>query len=214
MEKSRGKIYGFIGPIGGGKTYQLEATRKRSEIEHHSFITGDFSDGIRSSILKIFNVDSKGAILEPSDERYLDWKKSTSVVYFPSNQKGYTEYCFHNRELLKNVGEHIKTLAGEDVWARWTGNYVCRKYWDLPEEKRDYCNIAFGSVRFGVEARMVFNVSKILNKEVNLIFCNHFEQKYNSNVHVSEQLANHLILLGFNDGDDVTQAVKEIYNIK
>src|SRR5574344_1485370 len=175
MEKSNGKIWGFVGPIGGGKTYQLEAARGRSETESRVFITGDFSDGIRSSVLKIFDADPE-AVMCPSSREYLGWKDLWQTIRLPmrfdSGNDSCNEITFRGRDLLRNIGEYIKTLAGEDVWARWTRNDICRKYWDLPEEERDYCDIAFGSVRFGVEAKMVFSVADVIGKEVNLIFCN------------------------------------------
>ena len=58
------------------------------------------------------------------------------------------------------------------------------------------------------------NASEMLEKQVKLIFCNFHEVKYDPDVHVSESLAHKLISLGYKDEDDVTQAVKEIYNIK
>lgn len=210
-----GMIYGFIGPIGGGKTFQLESLRQRNEKILCPFITSDFSDGIRSSVLNIFGVNDKGAVLEPSDERYSQWKESTSVIHFPTDSKEWAEYCFHNRDLLKNVGEYFKKLAGENVWARWTLSEICKQYWSLPNDNRKReCDIAFGSVRFKVEAEAVFNAAAMLEKQVKLIFCNFHEVDYNPDVHVSESLAHELISLGYEDGDDVTQAVKEIYNIK
>lgn len=213
MESSNGKIWGFIGPIGGGKTFQLESARQKSQSEQRKFITGDFSDGIRASVLKIFGVEDKGAMLEPSDENYMEWKQVQDVIMFPTECYQLEKFRFEYRDLLKNVGEYFKKLAGEDVWARWTGNDICRKYWELPELERERCNVAFGSVRFGVEASMVFNVAKLINKEVQLIFCNYHEAKYNPNVHISESLAHQLILRGYKDGADVTEAVKEIYKI-
>lgn len=214
MESSNGKILGFIGPIGGGKTFQLEIARQNSQSEQRKFITGDFSDGIRVSVLKIFGVEDKGAVLEPSDENYLEWKQIQDVIMFPTERCQLEELRFKYRDLLKNVGEYFKKLAGEDVWARWTGNDICRKYYELPESERDRCNVAFGSVRFGVEVAMVFNIAKIINKEVQLIFCNYHGVEYNPNVHISELLAHQLIFRGYDDGADVTEAVKEIYKIQ
>ena len=56
--------------------------------------------------------------------------------------------------------------------------------------------------------------ASLIKKDVKLIFCNHYDTKFDPNVHISESLAHQLILRGFKDGEDVTQAVKEIYKIK
>lgn len=208
--KNNESVYGFIGPAKGGKTYQLNALRKRANDESRDFITGDFSDGIRHTILEIFGLSNSE--IDPSSKEYLNWKDRQQVIDIPG-QLGFTE--FRGRDLLKNVGEYLKTLAGEDVWARWTGNDICRKYWNLEtDEDRDSSIVAFGSVRFGSEVNMLFNVASLINKNVKLIFCNHYDTKFDPNVHISESLAHQLILRGFKDGEDVTQAVKEIYKIK
>ena len=50
MEKTSGKIYGFIGPAKGGKTYQLNRLQNLVMSEERDFIQADFSEGKRFSI--------------------------------------------------------------------------------------------------------------------------------------------------------------------
>ena len=111
--KNNESVYGFIGPAKGGKTYQLNALRKRADDESRDFIMGDFSDGIRHTILEIFGLSNSE--IDPLSKEYLNWKDKQQVIDIPG-QLGFTK--FRGRDLLKNVGEYLKTLAGEDVWAR------------------------------------------------------------------------------------------------
>ena len=207
-----GMIYGFIGPIGGGKTYQLELLRKRNKEILCPFITGDFSDGIRQTVLNLFGCD--GLKINASSGYYLEWKNKEQLFDIPIGDYG-RRVPIKGRELLKNIGEGLKDLAGQDVWARWTLSDICKQYQSLPNDNRKQeCDVAFGSIRFKDEAQVVFNASEMLEKQVKLIFCNFHEVKYDPDVHVSESLAHKLISLGYKDEDDVTQAVKKIYNIK
>lgn len=207
-----GMIYGFIGPIGGGKTYQLELLRKRNKETLCPFITGDFSDGIRQTVLNLFGCD--GLKINASSSYYLEWKNKEQLFDIPIGDYG-RHVPIKGRELLKNIGEGLKDLAGQDVWARWTLSDICKQYQSLSNDNRKQeCDVAFGSIRFKDEAQAVFNASEMLEKQVKLIFCNFHEVKYDPDVHVSESLAHKLISLGYKDEDDVTQVVKEIYNIK
>ena len=210
MENINERIYGFIGPAGGGKTYRLNSLKSQCEREQRDFITGDFSDGIRKTVLELFGLGKSE--IDPSSQDYLNWKDRKQVIDLPG-QLGFTE--FRGRDLLKNAGEYLKTLAGEDVWARWTEDDICRKYWNLEtDEDRDASVVAFGSIRFPSEVNVLFKASSVIWKDVKLIFCNHFDIKFDPNVHISESLAHQLILRGFEDGADVTQAVKDMYNIE
>ena len=212
MEKTSGKIYGFIGPAKGGKSYQLNQLQNLAIGEERDFIQADFSDGIRQTVLNIFGTTECGVdLLSPC---YSQWKEMEQKFTIPVGSSLETS-GIKGREILKNVGEYLKTLAGEDVWARWTGNDICRQYWNLENDsKRKYCIIAFGSVRFGVEVNMVFTIAKLLNKEVELRFCNYQNVNCDPNVHISESLGHQLILRGHKDGDDVTASIREMFNIK
>ena len=212
MEKTSGKIYGFIGPAKGGKSYQLHKLQNLAIGEERDFIQADFSDGIRQTVLNIFGTTECSVdLLSPC---YSQWKETEQKITIPIEDSLVTR-DINGREILKNVGEYLKTLAGEDVWARWTRNDICRQYWNLENDsKRKDCIIAFGSVRFGVEVNMVFTIAKLLNKEVELRFCNYQNVNFDPNVHISESLGHQLILRGHKDGDDVTASIREMFNIK
>ena len=212
MEKTNGKIYGFIGPAKGGKTYQLNRLQNLVMSEERDFIKSDFSDGIRKTILNILGYTKCDVdLLSPC---YSQWKEMEQKITIPIEDSLVTRYI-KGREILKNVGEYLKTLAGEDVWARWTGNDICRQYWNLENDsKRKDCVIAFRSVRFGIEVNTVLTIAKLLNKEVELRFCNYQNVKFDPNVHISESLGHQLILRGHKDGDDVTASIREMFNIK
>ena len=212
MEKTNGKIYGFIGPAKGGKTYQLNRLQNLVMSEERDFIKSDFSDGIRKTILNILGYTKCDVdLLSPC---YSQWKEMEQKITIPIEDSLVTR-DIKGREILKNVGEYLKTLAGEDVWARWTGNDICRQYWNLENDsKRKDCVIAFRSVRFGIEVNTVLTIAKLLNKEVELRFCNYQNVKFDPNVHISESLGHQLILRGHKDGDDVTASIREMFNIK
>ena len=205
-----GKVYGFVGPIGGGKTYQLNKLMNSSLEEERGFISSDFSDGIRDTLLKVFGGDG---IIDPASEFYMKWKDYKQGIILPGFK--YNQVYFRGRDLLKNIGEELKKLAGEDVWARWTGNDVCKKYFSITDpERQNTANVAFGSIRYPYEAEMVFSVAKIIGKEVKIIFCNHHDAEFNPDTHSSETLAHQMILRGCKDGDDITTLVKEYFKIK
>ena len=116
------------------------------------------------------------------------------------------------RNLLQRTGEFLKKLAGEDVWARWTANYVANLWAKMSESEAHDCDIVFGSLRFDCEAEALFKVAETTGKEVQIIFCDFHSDSYELNDHVSEKFAQYFIGLGCKDGDDITQLVKEKIN--
>lgn len=205
-----GKVYGFVGPIGGGKTYRLNKLMISSLIEERVFISSDFSDGIRDMLLKIFG-DS--GVIDTSSEFYARWKDCEQGIILPTDNQNHI--YFKGRDLLKNIGEELKKLAGDDVWARWTGNDVSQKHFLIADQERqNTANVAFGSIRYSYEAETVFNVAKIIRKDVKIIFCNYHDSKFNPDTHISEILAHQMILRGCKHGDDITELIKEHFKIK
>lgn len=207
-------VLGFIGPMGGGKSYRVEEARKAAEAAGRGFLTGDFSDGIRETVLQIFGVKGGGAVLEPSDKNYLEWKRRGGSISFPDGRGNMVCFEYGYRDLLKNVGEYLKRLAGEGVWARWTTQRVYQQYWSGSSESRYKCDIVFGSVRFKSEIEEIYGMAESINRSVKFIFCNHNKTAYNPDAHVSERLAHVLIKRGYRDGDDVTAAIRDIINFK
>ncbi len=209
---NQGKIYGFIGPKQGGKSYRLNELLKHSDAENRKCLQGDFSDGIRQTVLSIFGI-TEGSVnlLSPW---YSSWKDADLQYSVPVGDN-IVSGTIKGRDILKNTGEYIKTLAGGSVWARWTAQDILRKHSLLSsDEERNRCTIALGSVRFPIEVNVIFTIAEILNKEVELLFCNYHNEKFCPNVHISEELAHSLIFKGYKDGDIVTDEVKNMYDIK
>ena len=86
MEKTSGQIYGFVGPSGGGKTYQLNKLMNSSFEEERVFISSDFSDGIRDTLLKIFG---EGGIIDPASRSYMRWKDCKQGIILPTDNHNY-----------------------------------------------------------------------------------------------------------------------------
>lgn len=205
-----GRVYGFVGPIGGGKTYQLNKLMDSSLNEERVFISSDFSDGIRNTLLKVFG---EGGVIDPASEFYARWKDCEQGIILPTDNHNHV--YFKGRDLLKNIGEELKKLAGDGVWARWTGNDVSRKYFSITDPKQqNTANVAFGSIRYSYEAEMVFSVAKIIGKGVKIIFCNYNESEFNPDTHSSEILAHQMISRGCKHCDDITELIKEHFKIK
>jgi hypothetical protein len=116
------------------------------------------------------------------------------------------------RELLQRTGEYLKSLAGEDVWARWTANAVTNSWAKMSEEDALMCDIVFGSLRFDCEAEAIFKVAEATGKEVQIYFCDYHSDSYELNDHVSEKFAQYFLSLGCKDGDDITELVKQKIN--
>ena len=141
------------------------------------------------------------------------WKNTAFKVPFPTQDGRVVWEDVCGRDILKNVGEYIKIVAGYEFWATWTSRDILIKFWQLPDILDRRCDIAFGSVRFKEEAEAVFQVAKTVGKDVQFIFCNYNDTLYQEEVHVSEKLAHHLIAEGCSHGDDVTDMIRKYYKI-
>lgn len=204
----KGKIYGLVGVIGSGKSYQAEALMVGAACEERPMIMGDFSEGIRQTLMNIFTGESKK--IDCTGEAYSEWKNDIQVFQLPI-----PEHLFHKvrgRELLQRTGEYLKSLAGEDVWARWTANAVTNSWAKMSEEDAEICDIVFGSLRFDCEAEAIFKVAEATGKEVKIYFCDYHSDSYELNDHVSEKFAQYFLSLGCKDGDDITELVKQKIN--
>ena len=215
------KVYGFIGVIGGGKSYTANLYRQKACIEGRSVIEVDFSDAIRDFVY--FVITGQRVPVNTLSQEYAMWKKMRSTVFLP--HKAY-DFCsggslasvsVTGREMLQRVGEEIKHLAGDDVWARTAADRALAKFAEMSETERDNCDILFGSLRFIYEAKEMFRVAAETGKEAQIILCDYHSDAYEINNHESERLAQSLIGIGRHDGDDVTdiiQARVEMYRWK
>lgn len=204
----KGKIYGLVGVIGSGKSYNAEALMVGAACEERPMIMGDFSEGIRRTLMTQFTGISQP--IDVTGEAYLEWKRDVQVIGVPI--PGNIWHKVRGRDLLQRTGEWVKTLAGEDVWARWTANYVTNIWAKMSEGEAHDCDIVFGSLRFDCEAKALFKVAEATGKEVEIIFCDFHSDTYELNDHISEKFAQYFISLGCKDGDDITQLVKEKIN--
>lgn len=197
MEK--GKIYSFVGPARGGKSYAASEVAGRSFYDGVPCIEVDFSDGIR----EVVNVAISGKITPPVDvksEYYSDWKKSKQSIVSPNG-----EMCeVDGRTMLKNVGEFLKDRVYNEIWANWALNLAMNQYYKMNMVDRTACNIIFGSLRFEVELKAIIKCAELTQKKIEIRFCNHFNKpEICGAVHPSEELAQRLIHYGVKDGDIV-----------
>lgn len=208
----KGKIYGIVGVIGSGKTYRAEQLQVDAACEERPMILGDFSEGIRQTLMNIFTGRNRGVQLDSSV--YAGWKNAQQSILLPTSGNGLLPDIVKvtGREMLQRTGEYLKTLAGEDVWARWTANAVTNSWAKMSEEDAEICDIVFGSLRFDCEAEAIFKVAEATGKEVKIYFCDYHSDSYELNDHVSEKFAQYFLSLGCKDGDDITELVKQKIN--
>lgn len=206
----KGKIYGFVGVIGGGKSYRADKLIQQCKAEGRTVVMGDFSEGIRR-----FAMGMLAGVPRPIDilsKEYSDWKNEEFDMPLPfADQKKVT---LTGRQILKNIGEGFKEAFGPAIWAGWTENYIVDTLNkigpDMTEEEGDALTIVFGSVRFPVEAQVLFNLAEQMGREVEIIFCDYKSSVYELFPHVSEKFAQRFIEMGYNDGDNITEEVRKI----
>lgn len=208
----KGKIYGLVGIIGSGKTYRAEQLQVDAACAERPMIMGDFSEGIRQTLMNIFTGSNRGIQLD--GVIYARWKATPQSIFVPTFGNGVLpdSYLVSGRQMLQRTGEFLKTLAGEDVWARWTANDITDKWAQMSVEEMETCDIVFGSLRFDCEAEALFRVAEITGKKVEIVFCNFKSDKYELNDHVSENFARYFLDKGCEDGEDITKLVKEKLN--
>lgn len=211
----KGKIYGLVGVIGSGKSYNAEKLMADAACEERPMIMGDFSEGIRRTLMEILIGEDRR--IDCTSEEYADWKRLSNSVFIPfkpeaNSPKILGTTLVNGRNLLQRTGEFLKKLAGEDVWARWTANYVVNLWAKMSESDAYDCDIVFGSLRFDCEAEALFKVAETTGKEVKIIFCDFHSGSYELNNHISEKFARYFLSLGCKDGEDITELIKKKIN--
>lgn len=208
----KGKIYGLVGVIGSGKSYRAEEFISDAACAKRPLIMGDFSEGIRETLMNILTGESKK--IDCNSEAYAMWKRFHSGICLPFLEEGvpyktlFTEKV-SGRELLTRTGEYLKKVFGPHIWARWTENFVFDCWNKMSDEDADACDIVFGSLRFDCEAEAIFRVAEWAGKEVKIYFCDYHSDAYELSDHVSEKFAQYFLSLGCKDGDDITKLVKQ-----
>ena len=196
----RGKIYSFVGPAGGGKSYAANEIIGESKYNEIPCISVDFSDGIREIISVMLS--GKCGKLDINSEEYFNWKEENQTIKIPNG----TLFCVNGRDMLKNLGEFLKERIGEEIWANWALNILMKKYYELDIVSRNVCNIIFGSLRFDVELKAILKCAEFTKKDVEIIYCNYNNIPLkNGYVHPSEKLAQGLIKYGFKHREIVTE---------
>lgn len=211
-EKIPVEIYAFVGVIGSGKSYRLEQMKKEYSGDGQVVITADFSDGIRDLTRQLFGYDAHFG--DVNSKEYRDWKENVACV---TVHNGAVVNSFTGRDILRNVGEFTKCIAGQNVWARYTTQSLYSRIKCQPF-RSDVCvqgvRVLIGSVRFKCEAQSIFelfrnvtaNLDSFVDPSLHFIFCDYHSPSYDAaSNHVSEALAQAVLDTGeYRDGDDIT----------
>lgn len=209
----KGKVYGLVGVIGSGKSYRAEMLCVDAATEGRRLIMGDFSEGIRQTLMNIFTGQNIPVDVNGAD--YNAWKNMVFEIPLPTPHIPFTKgrhlahFWVSGRDLLCNAGEHLKKLAGQDVWARWTLNVVMQRFYQLAQDPALDADLVFGSVRFDCEAKAVLQAAQTTGKDVEFIFCNYKSERYALTDHESERYARYFLDKGCQDGDNITELVKK-----
>lgn len=208
------EIYAFVGVIGSGKSYRLERMKEEFEGYGRAVIKADFSDGIRDLTRQIFGYNAQWG--DVNSQEYRDWKKNVACVTL---HNGTADNSFTGRDVLRNIGECTKNIAGRDVWARYTTDslYSLIKGQPLRSDMPVRgIRVLIGSVRFDCEAQRIFSLSNAVNlthgleASLHFVFCDYHSPSYDAaSPHVSEALAQSALRTGlYKDGDDITDWMK------
>lgn len=189
-------VYGFVGPKGGGKSYNLDKSRELSKKvfgEQVEFLSVDFSDPIRKFILEIFGINERWCDLNSAD--YSIWKENLLPdVSFPTENEctGRTLSHLTGRDLLMNVGEVMKRYSSPNVWCGKAYRDLFMHWHKLSEEKQKTAIVVFGSVRFKSEFNCLLDFAHLTKRKVRLIYFDYnpsIAERFMSNIHPSEAFA-------------------------
>lgn len=196
----KGKIYSFVGPSGGGKSYSANKMREESEYYGVPFIETDFSDGIRE-ILSVL-ISGKKTNVDVNSIEYAEWKKMNQSILSPNGDA----FRIDGRTMLKNLGEFLKDKIHNEIWANLALNDIMNKYLKMNVVDRTACNIVFGSLRFESELKAIIKCAELTHKEVEIRFCNYNNEKPKKGyIHPSEEMAQRLLVYGAEHNDIVNE---------
>lgn len=101
---------------------------------------------------------------------------------------------FSGRELLERVGQSLQESFGSDFWCR---------AWEHSVLTKELQKVTVSDVRYKVEVRT------LLKYNTTLYFCDYRSHRYTLRNTAPEQLAQHLRSVGFKDGDNVTEYLRD-----
>lgn len=216
------EIYAFVGVIGSGKSHRLERMKEEYNGDGQVVITADFSDGIRELTRQVFGYSSEFG--DVNSEEYRDWKNNVVCEFSEITSNGVVENKMRGRDILRRIGEGVKSVAGVDVWARYTTariyDQVCRQSF-RSDVRVNGVRVLIGSVRFKDEVQSIFQLYRDLmdkaqflgiEPQIHFIFCDYHSPSYDATSHhISEALAQAVIGLNkYKDGDDITEIVNYV----
>ena len=207
-DRNEGKVYGFVGVTGSGKDYQVGLLKDLDGVSKRPILTGDFSEGVRQTVMQLLLPYGEMNYIDPESRVYRDWKNLEFDIPVPvSCGDNMLTSRITGRQILQNVGEGLKELCGNGVWANWTANRLLQRWLQLSEVNKIKADVVFGSIRFDYEAEQVFKVASIMHKTVEIYMCDYHSQYYRVLDHESEKFARYFLGLGYKDGQNITNAV-------
>lgn len=185
MNKKDIQIIGFCGAIGSGKDYQS------SLFVQQGYTKIAFADPLRSLIWSLLK-------WEPRDDREYSMFKETFFNSLPKKIPS-----FNGRDVLENLGEGAKNLFGKTIWVDAWEKILLQLYTE------------HGINRFTVsDVRFKQEILRLFEYDAKIIFCNYHSNRYTLNKNSPSQTLAHTLSPIFKDGDDVTDYLKEIYEVK
>lgn len=197
------KVFAFVGPKGGGKDTALAEYKDLYLKSGYTIIETDFSDGIRAVVAGVIYGEQHE--ISNLDERYLQWKNAANRLN-----------CFEmdsttsptGRDMLIGVGETMKQMFGQDIWAKYCELDVKRKL--NRQDNNDKIAIFFGSTRFIHEAATVIRIADYIGAKPEFMFCNYNHAAEGMIVHASEKLAQYFVDLKIGHRQDITNQIVQL----
>lgn len=182
------QIIAFVGPKNGGKDYALEQF-KNSANGVDAMLSVDFSDGIRDFVrILTFGQADKSISVDVNSQQYRDWKEKYVLKIKDWHMiDGDCDYIATGRDLLIRIGEGVKELFGEKVWAKYTANKVHEFLRSVGDDGNVL--VLVGSVRFYYEAAELVKLAREFDCAIDFIFCNFNHAPKGVKVHETEKLA-------------------------
>lgn len=187
------EIKAYIGVIGSGKDYASEKYK-----EDTGAVIFDFSEGVRKMAFSILRYTPI------SKEEYVAFKKTRHVI-FDGLDNGVPKFkTMTGRELLESVGKTMRD-HNPNFWADYCSTQALQHIVnDNPE------HICFNAVRYPNEAKNIINLARRFKYELTFVFTNFKSSRYELRGDESEAFAQHILNLGCEHNQDITEIVKNL----